>query len=407
MFILVSFAVLPVEKTHRHYLSVSLTVGIIFMEVAFIIPLVSKPQQCINLITPYDMRSSISCALSVFLRALSLHLQICWQIVAGQKFFIGAQLFGWGLPALFLGLVLGITGVSFRFGDTCQINHTKGLQVFWGPMLGFAAAAIIIQFSTFGYCIRVYISSLLDNESTTSSSVLPSYSGSIRTLSARQAYKRIQRVVALQWRGMLIVILILADVIFFSIVFLRFDESTGVAGKNFDKAKPWLTCLTLTGGDKKRCLPLAEKLVVNEATVIAVLILLSMNGIWCMIFFARWGMVTGWIELFKNKLRRRPKEFVSVDACQFSRAPCTYEMLSSGVKSPESVVTSSPVESATERVYPSQGSEAPYPLGCEVKYAPPALSFSLPCSPVYQGREWGLNSSPVRGTMSPDTRRSK
>jgi len=74
---------------------------------------------------------------------------------------------------------------------------------------------------------------------------------------------------------MLIVILILTDVIFFAIVFLRFDESTGVSKKNFDRAQPWLTCLALSGGNKNRCLPLVEKLVVSEATVIAVLILLS------------------------------------------------------------------------------------------------------------------------------------
>ena len=96
-------------------------------------------------------------------------------------------------------------------------------------------------------------------------------------MSAHQAYKRVRTVVALQWRGMLIVILILTDVILFSIVFLRFDESTGVTKQNLDKAQPWLTCLAFTGGDKKRCLPLVKKLIISEATVIAVLILLSVS----------------------------------------------------------------------------------------------------------------------------------
>jgi hypothetical protein len=117
-------------------------------------------------------------------------------------------------------------------------------------------------------------------------------------------------------------------------------------------------------------------------------------------------MIIGWVELFKNKLRRGPEEFVSVDANRSSQDPCTYEMLSSGFKSPESVVTSSPAEPATERAYPSNGSEAHYPFGREARYDPPAHSFSLPRSPVYQAREWDPNSASARGTMFPGMRTS-
>lgn len=82
------------------------------------------------------------------MRALSLHVQICWQAVPGRKFFVGAQIAGWGIPIVFVGVSLAITGVSFRFGDTCHINHADAMQIFWGPLLAFAGAAIIIQFAT-------------------------------------------------------------------------------------------------------------------------------------------------------------------------------------------------------------------------------------------------------------------
>ena len=82
------------------------------------------------------------------MRVLSLHLQICWQLVTGRKFFILAQLAGWGIPAIFVAVSLAVTGVSFRFGDTCHINHAHALSVFWAPLLTCAAAAIIIQFAT-------------------------------------------------------------------------------------------------------------------------------------------------------------------------------------------------------------------------------------------------------------------
>ncbi|KAI9866508.1 MAG: hypothetical protein M1813_001059 [Trichoglossum hirsutum] len=366
------------------------------MQVAFIIPLITRPAQCINSITPNDMQSSLSCAFSgafllgggwcvviwVFLRALSLHLQICWRIVTGRKFFIGAQLFGWSTPAVFLAIVLSITGVSFKFGDTCQINSSNSLAAFWGPMLGFAAAAIIIQFST----------------TTTGSSALPSPLGSVRIVSARQAFKRIKRVFALQWRGILIVILIIADVAFFAIAFIKFDESTGVTKMNMRKAEKWLTCLVISNGDKHQCLSLAKKLTISEATAIAVLILLSMNGIWCLLFLGRWEMVTGWIDWFKEKLGRKSREFVSVDARRFSHGPRTYEMIwSSGIKSPEPAITSSPEGSVTGRISPSKGSDTSYHFSRDTNYVSPAFSFSLPRSAVYQ----------ARGTILPDKKNTK
>lgn len=36
----------------------------------------------------------------VFLRAVALHLQICWQVVIGKAFMWGALATGWGIPAI-------------------------------------------------------------------------------------------------------------------------------------------------------------------------------------------------------------------------------------------------------------------------------------------------------------------
>ena len=87
------------------------------------------------------------------MRALALHLQICWQVVTGRKFFVAAQLAGWGIPVILVASSLALTGVSFRFGDTCHINHRNGLQVFWAPLLTCAAAAIVVQFATYAKTI--------------------------------------------------------------------------------------------------------------------------------------------------------------------------------------------------------------------------------------------------------------
>ena len=241
----------------------------------------------------------------VFFRALALHLQICWQMLLGKTFMYGALVAGWGIPAIGLTFALVFSGVSFRFGDSCHINHKNSLAAFWIPLLIFAAVTVIIQFATFGYCIKVYLQSLSDDSATTESSGLPSYSGSIRaTVSPRQAYRRVRRVLELQWRGIAIVLIIIADVVFFSVVFVFLDDIETNLVKDPTKGSSWLVCLVANKGDKNKCLQFAKPLVVNEATVMAVLILLSVSislfnyrillinaGKWCMVTLLTWKSV--------------------------------------------------------------------------------------------------------------------
>ncbi|EMR72007.1 putative g-protein coupled receptor protein [Eutypa lata UCREL1] len=213
----------------------------------------------------------------IFLRALSLHLQICWQIVVGRTYMWFAQILGWGIPIIGLVVLLTLSGVSFRFGATCHINHENSLADFWIPLLVFAGLTMIIQFTTFGYCIKVYLASLTDNSATTEGSGMPSYTASIRTMTPRQAYRRIRRVIQLQWRGIVIVLVIVADVIFFSIVFVFQDNTVQAVKEDMTLALPWIKCLIQSQGDKAICMDEADSIVVNLPTVIAVLILLAVS----------------------------------------------------------------------------------------------------------------------------------
>lgn len=75
----------------------------------------------------------------------------------------------------------------------------------------------------------------------------------------------------------MIVLLIIGEVAFFSVVFVSMDNSSQVNESLFERATPWVTCLMLSGGDKKRCLPLADDLVKDEGVVIAVLVVLGVS----------------------------------------------------------------------------------------------------------------------------------
>ncbi|KAF3911597.1 hypothetical protein AA313_de0200319 [Arthrobotrys entomopaga] len=226
-------------------------------------------------------------------------------------------------------VALAVTGVSQRFGNTCHINTQNGLATFWGPLLGVAAAAIVIQFVTFGYCINVYLRSLFEDAPSTEGGSV-AYTNSRISATYTQALRRVKRVVAMQWRGILVVIVVIVDVIIFATVFLQFEGTTEKTPANVERAGQWLECLILGGGDKNKCLEQAKSLVVPEATAIAVLFLLSCNGLWVAVFLGRWSMVTGWFAFFRKE--KPSDEFVSFNAARpasFGPRSRTYEDLPS------------------------------------------------------------------------------
>ncbi|KAL8964939.1 MAG: hypothetical protein Q9183_004126 [Haloplaca sp. 2 TL-2023] len=303
-----------------------------------------------------------------------------------------------------------MTGVSYRFGDTCHINHDKALADYWGPLLAFAAVSTILQFATLGYCIRVYIRALFkDDGKSQGSSGLPSYNGSVKTVTARQAYRRVQQAVAVQWRGIVVVIIIIVNVVFLSLVFVEMDNTEQAVMHNFDKARPWLSCLVATGGDKTACLDQVDDLATPEPTVMAVLILMSLNGIWTLLFLGRVSMIPGWIELIQKKFRRS-HDFVSVDARGHATAARNYEMMTSppqtaftphtpyALQSPQPAITSPSIDGDTIAVLSPQ-SQKDY-FSRDAKYVSPTMSFSTPRPPSsgrhHQCREWDPVSTHAR-----------
>ncbi|KAG6012736.1 hypothetical protein E4U54_007317 [Claviceps lovelessii] len=398
VYLLASWAALPVDKTNRHYLSVCLTFGVLLMNLGFVVPLAAQSDQCYDSITPHSMSSSKVCGISgsllilggwcgvmwAFLRSLSLHLQICWQVLVGQSFMCFAQAVGWGIPLLGITFALVFSGVSFRFGPTCHINHKNSLADLWIPLLIFAGATVILTFATFGYCVRVYLASLYDSSASTERSSLPAYTTSGRAVSPRQAYRRVKRVIALQWRGIAIVLIIIADVIFFSVVFVFQDNVVQSVRSDPLVAEKWVTCLIGSSGDKNACLNQASSIAINEATVSAVLLLLGLNGIWLIFLLGRLSMITGWYELLRSILCRsgRQREFVSVDARyedqKDPRHSRSYEMLSRG--SSAVVTPLCPVRS------PAPGQRTPDFFGQTARYHTPAKSFSSPRPPQHTAR---------------------
>jgi hypothetical protein len=350
-FLLISWAILPVKFTNRNYITVCFTLAVVCMQIPLIIPLGTKPQQCYDAITPNDMHTSWSCAFTgaillfggiatvtwSLLRTLALHLQVCWEIIIGPTFMWASFAAGLIVPVLILAVMLVFTGVSYRFGGVCHINSNDSLHDYWIPVLVFGGLGLILQFVTMGYCIHVYIRALFNpsDPTNTTSSGLPSYTSSIRTVSARQAYKRVKRVVKLQWRSMALVLVILANVIYFAVVFLELDSTMALTTSNLEKASPWFACL-IEYQDPKKCTSQASAVGLPEAALDAALVLLCIASLWNFVFTIRWTMMRGWLDFWQG-LFVKNVEFVSVDARSRFADTRDYEMLSrqKALKTPE------------------------------------------------------------------------
>jgi len=260
----------------------------------------------------------------------------------GKKFFYWAQILGWAIPAAIFTATIAATGVSFRLGQMCHVNHHDSMADFWGWLLGISAAATILQIGTFGYCAKVYLSNLWSNEDDGESTQasgggdLPTYVGSTRSKTvrlitlqlvtstgrkqdtdcsqARAIYRRLKRVIWLQWRGLFVVTITLADVIFFAVVFIDLDKAEQDAKTNPALTAPLLECLLATQGqDKSKCYGYGQAWLKNEATVSAVLFLLAFVGFQSAMVMSRMSILTGWKDLFMQKFMRK-QEFVSLDA---------------------------------------------------------------------------------------------
>ncbi|KAK4550204.1 hypothetical protein LTR36_003171 [Oleoguttula mirabilis] len=434
VFMLVSYLVLPATQTRSHYLSVCLIVSVMFISIGFTIPLAAEPEQCYNEITPNDMYSSNVCAWNgafiaagglcatmwVFIRALSMNLQICWDIVPGKSFFYVSQTLGWGIPAALFTTTMTVTGVSFRFGNACLLNHKDSMADFWGPLLGLACAAGILQLATFGYCIHVYLKNLWSDQAQASSAAsdsgLPSYTSSVRTQTARAVYQRLKKVLWLQWRGICIVSIILVDVIFFSIVFVYLDGLQTAVTKDWQKVEPWLECLVLNPGNKDACLSMIDGWLVSEPTFVAVLIMLSLASIQCFIFLTRPSVFSAWVDFLRTKFSPHRQEFVSLDARQTDvmrsnskqqllkydhvrgHQSTTFEMQKPGTlqtsdldldsKSPTHTVLSSPDEA--------------YKSPLQYPYDTPELEAGRSVSPTFAGLSRGRIPPEYVGSVTPD-----
>ncbi|KAL8970388.1 MAG: hypothetical protein Q9197_003838 [Variospora fuerteventurae] len=181
------------------------------------------------------------------------------------------------------------------------------------------------------------------------------------------------------------------------------DNTETSVMQDIRKAAPWLACLVANGGEKNACLGKVNDLTMPEATVMAALILMSLNGIWTLLFLGRASMIPAWVELIRRKITRS-HDFVSVDARRLSAGPHPYEMITAPpqtgyatMKVPEAAVTSPSIDGDTIAVLSPENPQEYFPR--DARYVSPTMSYSTPRPPSsggHQGREWDPASTHAR-----------
>ncbi|KAF2166431.1 hypothetical protein M409DRAFT_54782 [Zasmidium cellare ATCC 36951] len=305
-FLLLSMLVLPSTATRRSYLNVVLLSAIMVLELGFIIPLARQPEQCYDPITPNNESSSFTCAFSaacvalglmffttwVTVRAILMHLQICWNYTPLALTHTIATIVTGAISIGLTAATISHSGVSYRFGGYCHVN-VGSLATFWGFILGFCGIALLLQLTTFGYVIRVYMSSAWqarNDPSSRSASVV----SSSRARQARATARRVREVLVLQWGALAIVASAILTTVFVCVVFIFFDDRlTREAFSDVDKLIPWIICL-VSRQNKSQCYQYTDVVIIPEDLAVATLFILAFVGIETFLLLFRFEIFTAW-----------------------------------------------------------------------------------------------------------------
>ncbi|KAI7672808.1 hypothetical protein KC322_g15838, partial [Hortaea werneckii] len=165
--LLLTYLVLPEEKSHRHYLSIGLTVSLIVLSIAFVIPLGTKPDMCFDTLTPDNMYTDTGCAWTgalllagamgaivwILLRSIWTALRIMFDFRRTDIFQWVSIALGVGIPGLFLAVEMGTIGVSYKLGNICLPSGPEAFVAWYVWLVVFAGLSAIILIATIAFCL--------------------------------------------------------------------------------------------------------------------------------------------------------------------------------------------------------------------------------------------------------------
>ena len=245
-----------------------------------------------------------------------MHLSACWQIIPGKKFKI------FSLCTIFIGsaalvaIELSISGVQYTFGRICYIIPSHDRETTWGPLLGAAIASLLLQIVTVIYCVALLVRPYINYQKLRWYGYTPSIQDT-HSLDAQRTASSVKKILQMQWRPILIALLILTYVVYLAVVFMKLRQFHDYPA---EARHSWFECLASSDGNKAPCLPLTESFGPSEAELLAVTFMLIVSfvfklvckptdtcvkpsGLLAVVILFRSSMIRAWIQLLKGKKR--------------------------------------------------------------------------------------------------------
>ncbi|CAG8660991.1 16607_t:CDS:2 [Acaulospora colombiana] len=183
--------------------------------------------------------------------------------------------------------------VEYQFAELCLIKQEMANAIFFYPLAVIVVPSFALHIATFFHIVKVSQSESISSQGSTK-------------LSEFITEKHVLTAVKIQWRALLLAVVLVATVItywLFYFIELR-DITNGPRNKNF--LVDWLICIQSNRGQNE-CSKIADGYMPSLGLLLMAEFLASLIGIWLLAIFSNSAMWNGWSRWFGEKLRTRPK----------------------------------------------------------------------------------------------------
>lgn len=304
---LLSYLVLPGKRSHPSVLILFASLAI-FLYSSNVFFSIGNPikVQCADKFTKSTQDNNVLCgiqgallvfsshATSIWIAAiiLNLHIHTVWNsnFLSTKYFYI--HMICWGIPLALTIISLCKHVIKYEIAGLCLIDVKEASNIIFYPMAVWIVPSFIIHMATFIYIAKISAQAESDKSGSTQSFV--------DFISKRN---HVLQAVKIQWRALLLAIVLLITVMCYWLFY--FVELKRVAS---DPAKftSWLTCVALGQGQEK-CAKLTQDLLPSFGLLISAEMSVSGFGIYLIVIFANWSLLSEWSQWFSAKLLSRRK----------------------------------------------------------------------------------------------------
>nr|CAG8508294.1 8148_t:CDS:2 [Entrophospora candida] len=330
----ISYILLPGKRTHPGLLILFTSIAIfIFSSLVFFSIGDPKKIQCVNDIDPSTQSNNILCAIQgaliifasfattmwVGIIIVNLHIHTVWSSNCVGKRYIILHLLGWGIPAFFTVIALATSSVNYEFATLCFIKEENASRAFFYPLAVIVIPIFFIHMATFFHIARMSqrptISRSEDNSNNDNSGGNDTNSNKKNSIHLKRSNivltradrRDVLQAVKIQWRALLLSIILVLTVIFYWIFY--FIELNRIASgpDNSDFKDKWIQCIQSGNGQDNCYYEVSLDRMPPYGLLMLVELLPSLIGIWLFVIFANGPLWIEWKIYLKEKLGNKRK----------------------------------------------------------------------------------------------------